>query len=370
MSTTSTVAAKSPASLSTDELREQALKELRPFDREADETRAVPPAARQALATLLQALRSAAAADDASALLSAVEAVAFGSPTLAHAVLPKVQAALLVSRCADDAQRARLEESLASVDELTAVLLTESSGRGPGEWSTTAAPHAAQWRVNGRKIAVHGGTAGPALLAAVGEDGDIRIFAIPADNAGLTYVGEADEPTLALGASRLRAVDIADLAVGESDRLGAADSHPVVARRAVALSRLLLGALAVGTAAASLSYAEDWAVKRYAFGRPLAAFEGVAFDIADHDTRLSMARLMLPKAADAVTHATDNDEIDTVVARTLARVTSICAAAATDGVQLMGVHGIIHEHPQELFHRTASSLAVLDIDPLQSGFRL
>jgi alkylation response protein AidB-like acyl-CoA dehydrogenase len=164
---------------------------------------------------------------------------------------------------------------------------------------------------------------------------------------------------------------LSNVTLAEADRLRGTDSNPLESRQSVGFARLLLGAVAIGAASASMSYAQKWATTRYAFGKPLAAYEGVAFDIADHDTRLSMARLTLRKAAHDVHQAIDSESIDSIVARTLARVTSISAAACSDGVQLMGVHGIINEHPQELFYRTAGSLSALDSDPLQAGvFRL
>jgi alkylation response protein AidB-like acyl-CoA dehydrogenase len=293
----STLAVSPGTGLSVEEFRQLAFDELRPFDREADATRTVPATAQPALTDALRLITSLDELNDPTSVLAAVEALAFGSPTLAHAVLPKIQASLLLTRLGTNEQRAANGPLLLDPSKLSAILITESHGRGPTEWETIATRSGNSWLVNGRKTAVHGGIGTGSLLVAVDEAGDVVAFLQTGATPAWPTPSESAPSTMALGASRLGSVQLVDVALNERDRLsGAADKH-FVGSRAVAYARLLVGAVALGAAEASMAYARDWVVARHAFGKPLAAFEGVAFDIADHDTRLSMARLSLAKAA-------------------------------------------------------------------------
>jgi alkylation response protein AidB-like acyl-CoA dehydrogenase len=283
-------------------------------------------------------------------------------------VLPTIQAALLVQRCGSDGQRERLLPGLTAVGENAArVLLLESNGRGTAEWGTTALRDRDNWTINGRKVAVNDNGGKLCVIVAAADGGAAQIFAVAANPPGLSLRNAEAQPTMALGASRIGTVDLNGVVLTEEDRLSSDGADTL---QAVALSRLLLGAISLGCATASLDYARDWVVNRTAFGKKLAAFEGVAFDVADVDTKLQAAQFTLRQVAYDVQSMDDAEAIDDLVARTLARVTAVCASAATDGVQLMGVHGIIHDHPQELFHRTASALSVLDADPLRAGFQI
>lgn len=343
---------------------------LRDFDRQADANQTVPAAAIPVLSSILEPVIDKVVEGRVPEILADIEAMAFGSPTLAHAVLSKIQAALILIRLGTQGQRAAALPAFTDAAFLTPLLMTESNGRGPTEWDTSATATGDEWTIRGRKVGVHGGSGSPAVIVTRTPDGGVQAFLLDEGIGGPAMRIAAPPASLALGASRLSTVELSDLRVKEAARLRGADASSMEAARTVGVARLLLGAVSLGTAAASMAYATSWATTRHAFGKPLATFEGVAFDIADHDTRLSMARLVLSKAVRNADCCVDAAAVDDMVGRTLARVTSLSAAAAIDGVQLLGVHGIIHEHPQELFHRTASSLSTLDIDPVRSGFRL
>ncbi|MGD8397797.1 MAG: acyl-CoA dehydrogenase family protein [Anaerolineae bacterium] len=62
-------------------------------------------------------------------------------------------------------------------------------------------------------------------------------------------------------------------------------------------ARVLIGATCVGAAAAVLDLGMEHIKERQAFGRPLAAFEGISFPLADHYASLESARLLTYKAA-------------------------------------------------------------------------
>ena len=57
-------------------------------------------------------------------------------------------------------------------------------------------------------------------------------------------------------------------------------------------SRSLIGLQCVGTAQQSLDETWAWVRERHAFGKPLAAFQGVSHQLADFETKLAAARLL------------------------------------------------------------------------------
>jgi acyl-CoA dehydrogenase len=62
-------------------------------------------------------------------------------------------------------------------------------------------------------------------------------------------------------------------------------------------ARVLIGATCVGAAEAVLQMGMEHIKERQAFGRPLAAFEGISFPLADHYASLESTRLLVYKAA-------------------------------------------------------------------------
>lgn len=350
-------------------VRASAVETLRHFDRQADSDRDIPADATSAVREIVSGILAIDPVKDIHGLFSAVEDFAYGAPGIAHAVLPTIQGAVLVGRCGSEGQRVRFLARAANTGRnIALLLLTEDSGRGASEWCTHAKRAEDKWVINGQKSGVNNNGHEFAIIAAKDGTGGIGLFSIEDSHLFGAEGGNREFPTMALGASCLSEVAIDNIVVDDHDRL--ARSSSVDAIRAVAQSRLLVGAISLGTANASLDYARQWVTKRMAFGKPLAAFEGVAFDVADSDIKLQAAHFMLHHVLDELESIDDIDAIDDKVGRALVRVKAVAAAVAIDGVQLMGVHGIIHEHPQELFHRTASSLAVLDSDPLMSGYAL
>ncbi len=126
--------------------------------------------------------------------------------------------------------------------------------------------------------------------------------------------------------------------------------------RCLARLRLYAGALLVGVADASLKYAMTYTQARIVFGKPIAHHQGVAFLIADLAARLDGARLSLHRGAWALSQAGDPtaaaagaylDAIDTAL------------EIGEQGVQLLGGHGYMQDHPVEKWMREARTLSTL-----------
>jgi cyclohexanecarboxyl-CoA dehydrogenase len=56
------------------------------------------------------------------------------------------------------------------------------------------------------------------------------------------------------------------------------------------LTRTLLALMVIGAARRAIDLTVDWVRERRAFGKPIAAYQGVSFPLAEHDTKLEAAR--------------------------------------------------------------------------------
>ena len=106
-----------------------------------------------------------------------------------------------------------------------------------------------------------------------------------------------------------------------------------------------------------LDYVKTYCRDRVAFGEPIVRRQSVAFMIADMALELDAMRLMVYRAAARAERGKPFRR-----EATLARIQ--CAEKAmqigTNGVQLLGGHGFIKEHPVELWYRQLRALGVLE----------
>lgn len=122
-------------------------------------------------------------------------------------------------------------------------------------------------------------------------------------------------------------------------------------------ARLWPAAVALGIARASLDYAVAYAKERVVMGRPVAHHQGNAFAIAEAASMLEAAR----GAVRAAAHRIDAGAAGAGFWATLASLDAADAALHVSdlGVQLLGGHGYIEDHPAEKWFREARALTLL-----------
>jgi alkylation response protein AidB-like acyl-CoA dehydrogenase len=127
--------------------------------------------------------------------------------------------------------------------------------------------------------------------------------------------------------------------------------------QAILRTKLMTGALAVGCARASLEYASQYAIEREAFGKPIGAFQAISFKIADMAIEVDAARLSVWRAAWKIDRgeATLSD-----IAEANGQALRTAVLCGDDGVQVLGGHGYIRDHPVEKWFRDAVTLSVFD----------
>ncbi|OZM73752.1 butyryl-CoA dehydrogenase [Amycolatopsis antarctica] len=125
----------------------------------------------------------------------------------------------------------------------------------------------------------------------------------------------------------------------------------------VRLSRLGWAALAAGTARAVLDYVVPYVNERTAFGEPVSHRQAVAFSIADIAIELEGMRLVMLRAASRAEQGKPYAR-EVALARKLATDKGMQIGSA--GVQLLGGHGFVKEHPVERWYRDLRAIGVME----------
>ncbi|MDT3397777.1 acyl-CoA dehydrogenase family protein [Streptomyces sp. B1866] len=189
-------------------------------------------------------------------------------------------------------------------------------------------------------VAAHLPGSGPVLLV------------VESSTAGLTV---ESEPAMGLRAAGLGRLVLDNVTVPASALLGEGRSE--VYTECVRLSRLAWSALSLGTAQAVLDYVIPYVNERQAFGEPIANRQGVAFKVADIGIELEAMRLLTYKAASRVEQGLPH-------AREVALARKLCAdkgmVIGNDGVQLLGGHGFVKEHPVERWYRDLRAIGLME----------
>ncbi|AJE87273.1 acyl-CoA dehydrogenase [Streptomyces albus] len=229
----------------------------------------------------------------------ATEALAYGDCNVAAA---PVQVGLVAAQLAHEGSKEVAGEyvpRLIAGEIVAAIAVTEpSAGSDASHLRCEARPVEDGWRLSGEKIAItHATTAAIGLVYArhPGSSGyrGISCFLVPLDAKGVTRGAMPGMGALPLGWGTLSFDEVfipADHLVGEEGNAFSGVMHHFD------FSRPALGLLCLGAAQASVDEAVAWAQQREAFGRPIAAFQGVSFPLAEHATYLEAARWLCYRA--------------------------------------------------------------------------
>ena len=155
-----------------------------------------------------------------------------------------------------------------------------------------------------------------------GHKGFTFIF-IPANLPGISYTTYDDIGRMALSTGGFVYKDVE---VPEHYVLGEVNRGFYLNMEGFNLARILVSAACVGMAEKALEISRDYVTQRVLFGRPLAKFEGISFEIAKDHARLDQLKLYLQYAAWAAD--TCYKEPGSYTQRELSRIISICKMTA------------------------------------------
>ncbi|MBS2937849.1 acyl-CoA dehydrogenase family protein [Nocardioides sp. J2M5] len=282
------------------------------------------------------------------------EALARGDMGLAVASLAPGAVATALGLWGTDAQQQTYLPAFAG-DDVPAAALCLAEPRVLFDASapaTTATRDGDGFVLDGVKSGVVRGAEAELFVVSAALDGTPALFLVESGAAGLEV--EAD-PSMGLRAASLSRLHLDGVRVPGDALLGDTDGRAHT--ECVRLSRLAWCALAVGTAQAVLDYVKDYVNEREAFGEPISHRQSVAFMVADIAIELQAMRLLTWKAASRAARGDD-------VARAVGLARQLCAEKGMriglDGVQLLGGHGFVKEHPVERWYRDLRAIGVME----------
>jgi hypothetical protein len=136
-----------------------------------------------------------------------------------------------------------------------------------------------------------------------------------------------------------------NVVVPASNRVGDEGQGFRIAMMGLDGGRLNIAACSLGGASLALETAKAYVESRKQFGRRLSEFQGLQFKLADMETQLEAARLMVRRAAAAL------DARDPAATRLCAMAkrfaTDAGFAVANDALQLHGGYGYLKDYPLE-----------------------
>jgi alkylation response protein AidB-like acyl-CoA dehydrogenase len=326
---------------------------LRPAAREAEAARRTPEEVARRIHELgvtapVPEAHGGGGSFDALTYCIAAEELAWGDPAIAYQALGTGLAALVIDRAGTEEQRsAHLPAFAESAPPRSFVAIAEKVAAGDLESLDTAVTGD---EMSGRKYGVlEAESAQLGIVAGRAPDGDLA--------AGIVAPGsyEIVKPEDKLG------LEAAPTWVVDFDTTGQALLKGNELGQAMLLAKIMTGAVALGCARASLEYAATYATEREAFGKPIGAFQGISFKIADMAIAVDAARVGLWRSAWHIDRGT-------ATLADVAEANGQCLAAAVlcgdDGVQVLGGHGFVTDHPSEMWFRDAVTLSVLDAPEL------
>lgn len=291
---------------------------------------------------------------DAVTSVIIAEELAWGDPGVAFGVLAPGLAATLVDMAGSDDQRAELLPRIAEGAKGSIALAERDAGADFTQLATVAESTAGGVRLSGVKYAVPEADVAQIRLVVAKSDEGVGIWQLPTD----AEVEAKPEDKLGLRAARTFKVTIEELDLPGSSVIGGPGADQDTVRRALLRSKLLNAGVALGLARAAVEYATAYAKERTAFGRPIGAFQAISFKIADRAMEIDAARLLVWKAAWGVD--TGLPDADRYVMWACGQAVAAALASADDGVQILGGHGYMKDHPEELWYRDAMTLATFD----------
>jgi hypothetical protein len=283
------------------------------------------------------------------------EALGQGDMGLAVACLAPAAVSTALGLWGDEEQQATYLHEFVG-DRIPAASLAVLEPRAlfdPFKLDTRARPWNGGYRLTGVKSLVPRATDGELfVVAAMVEGGGPALFIVEASTGGIAV---EPEPAMGLRAAATGRLTFEDVELPASALLGGA--HPEVYSDCIQLGRIAWSALAVGTGQAVLDYVIPYVKDRKAFGEPIANRQAIAFAVANMAIELDGLRLTTYRAASRADQGKSFAR-EAALSRRLAAGHAM--AIGSDGVQLLGGHGYVKEHPVERWYRDLRAAGLME----------
>ncbi|MBN7573474.1 acyl-CoA dehydrogenase [Clostridium beijerinckii] len=341
-------------------VREFAVNEVKPIAAEIDETERFPMENVEKMAKLGMmgipfSKEFGGAGGDVLSYIIAVEELSkvcgtTGVILSAHTSL----CATVINENGTNEQRAKYLPDLCSGKKIGAFGLTEpGAGTDSGAQQTTAVLEGDHYVLNGSKIFItNGGVAETFIIFAMTDKSKgtkgVSGFIVEKSFPGFS-IGKI-ENKMGIRASSTTELVMEDCIVPKENLLSVEGKGFGIAMKTLDGGRIGIAAQALGIAEGAFEEAVNYMKERKQFGKPLSAFQGLQWYIAEMDVKIQAAKYLVYLAA---TKKQDGEPYSIDAARAKLFAADVAMEVTTKAVQIFGGYGYTKEYPLERMMRDA-----------------
>jgi alkylation response protein AidB-like acyl-CoA dehydrogenase len=299
---------------------------------------------------------------DAVSAAIAIEELGWGcgSTALAIAAHNGLGTASIALYGSDELKQQFLPDSASGKGQLAALALTEPGAGSDlkGGVQTRAKREGDVWTISGNKMWCTNASIADFIVTLVrtgeGDGSDsLSLILVPTKSEGLK-IGPA-EKKMGLKGSPTHAVAYDEVQVPAGYLVGEEGRGLPYTLAILDGGRIGIGALSVGLAQAALDAALDYAQQRETFGQPIANYQAIQWMLADAETNINAARLMVYNAAHEKQQGRDFTKA-AAMAKLFA--TEMAEKVCRDAIQVHGGYGYSAEFPVERIYRDARLMTI------------
>ena len=254
----------------------------------------------------------------------------------------------------NEAQKKKYLPKLATAEWIGAWGLTETgTGSDAGGMNTVAVKDGDHYVINGSKNFITHAISGDVAVVIVrtGEKGDshgMTAFVIEKGTKG--FSSGKKENKLGMRASETAELIFTNCRVHESQILGKVGEGFIQAMKVLDGGRISIAAVSLGIAKGAFECAVKYSKERVQFGKPISAFQGIAFKLADMATEIEAAELLTFQAADLKNR---HQKVTKESAFAKYYASEVAVRCGNESVQIFGGYGYTKDFPAEKFYRDA-----------------
>lgn len=265
-----------------------------------------------------------------------------------------------VARFGTDEQKKKYLEPIVTGDKIGAIGITEPDvGSDTAAMKTSAVKDGDDWIINGEKRFITNGSQADYMCTFVITDPDVKskdgmsAFIVDTKADGFSVVQDHD--LLGMKSARVSWLKLDNVRVPSDMVLGELGQGFRILMDELDSERTAIAGEAIGYGRTPYEIAVKYSTERHQFGRPIKAFEGVSFKIADMAMKLEAGRALTLTAA----RMYDRGEKITKEASIAKLYTTEAAIQITnDALQILGGQGYTTDYPIERFLRDARLMTI------------
>ncbi len=345
-----------------DAVHEFVAKEVKPKAKEVDETSQFNwDAARKGAALGLLGMhvpeKYGGSGLDSVSIMLAVEELGWGCGSTAlsigaHSALGCAPVAMFAS---EELKQKWLPTAASGKSKLASLALTEPGAGSDlkGGVKTHAELQGGEWVINGSKMWCTNASIADFIVTLVRTGDSHSLILVPTDSKGLS-IGPA-EKKMGLHGSPTHAISYQNVRVPAANLVGERGKGLNYTLATLDGGRMGIGALSIGLARAALEEALKYAKERQTFGNPIANYQAIQWMLADAETNIHAARLLVWQAA---WNKDQGKPFAKEAAMAKVFATEMAEQVCRDAIQIHGGYGYSSEFPVERIYRDARLMTI------------